>query len=149
MRILIDTKEQRPWAFDVYGCEVERASLPTGDYCLPGDELRFAIERKSGADFLKTIGSGWERFQRELDRSRTLAVIVEAPLDRFMYHVHGGQLVPPSGESQLKPAMIYKRAAQILAQPGVSLFFCQDRDYATCMAYTILRGRRAILEGEK
>jgi len=141
MNILIDSREQRPWLFDCYGCRTSRVTLSTGDYCLPGDEYRFVIERKSASDFLLTIGSGWERFDRELDRSRSMVVIVEAPLDRFLYHVAGGRLVAPPGESTLKPGYIYKRCAEILSRAGCSLFFCESREYAERMAWSVLRGR--------
>jgi ERCC4-type nuclease len=36
MKILIDTREQRPFNFASYGVDVETASLPCGDYSLPG-----------------------------------------------------------------------------------------------------------------
>jgi hypothetical protein len=143
MEILVDTREQTPWLFDELGAEITRQALPVGDYCLPGDEYRFVIERKSPKDFIGTIGSGWARFQRELARARSLVVIVEAPLDVFFYRLDSGQLVAPDGESQLQPGFVYKRCAEIMGAHGCSLFFCQGREYAERMAWTILKGRAA------
>lgn len=64
---------------------VERVTLATGDYSLPGMEHVVAIERKSGPDLLHTLFGEWqdsvgemrpnlERFRAELERARELAL---------------------------------------------------------------------------
>jgi ERCC4-type nuclease len=91
--ILRDTREQRPWAFE--GCPVETrdVTLSTGDYSLPSQcsqdaetgtyHPQFAVERKSGPDFLTSLTWERERFRQELQRAaqwpRPLAVVVETP----------------------------------------------------------------------
>lgn len=71
MKIIIDTREQRPFAFlgqngDI---ETERGTLSLGDYSLAGLTDRVAVERKSLADLVMCLGKERERFQRELMRA--------------------------------------------------------------------------------
>ncbi len=89
--ILRDTREKRPWRFEGYGVETQEATLATGDYTLPiGCEYDsetdtysplFAVERKSGPDFLQSLTWERTRFKAELQRAgewqQPLAVVVE------------------------------------------------------------------------
>ena len=144
MQILVDTREQSPWLFADLGAEVVRQGLPTGDYCLPGDEYAFVIERKSGPDWLGTIGQGWARFCRQMNRARQMVIIVEAPLDAFGFGLVDGSIVPPVGDTQMQPQFLFKRFAEVLGRYGVSLFFCANREHAERMAWTILHGRAQV-----
>jgi ERCC4-type nuclease len=86
MRILIDTREQLPFSFTRFpGVETERATLPAGDYSLPGFEDRIAIERKELNDLIACLMNGnRDRFERELSKLRFFdlaAVVVESSLD--------------------------------------------------------------------
>lgn len=85
MKILVDTREQKPFAFvgSRYYADVttERATLSAGDYSLAGFENRVAVERKELGDLLNCLGNDRERFARELSRSLELdafMVVVEA-----------------------------------------------------------------------
>ena len=85
MVILIDTREQRPYAFS--SCPTLRVALETGDYSYicDGRELRdvVAIERKSVTDLLGCIGGQRDRFERELARLAELsfrAIIIECAI---------------------------------------------------------------------
>jgi DNA excision repair protein ERCC-4 len=84
MRILIDTREQAPFTFQGYDVDPEPASLPVGDYSLPGFQDRVSIERKSLDDLIGCLmNSSRSRFERELARGRhyaLFAVVVEASL---------------------------------------------------------------------
>lgn len=89
--VLRDTREQRPWTFDHLPVKTRDVTLSTGDYTIQAycrhdperDTYRphFAVERKSGHDFLTTITWGRDRFERELQRAvqltQPLAVVVE------------------------------------------------------------------------
>lgn len=82
MKIIIDTREQRPYSFEFFeGVETVRGKLQTGDYSLAGLEDKIAIERKSLNDLLGCLTHDRDRFQRELERVRALdvfAVVVES-----------------------------------------------------------------------
>ena len=85
MKIIIDTREQRPFEFLGQNGDIttERGTLALRDYSLAGLTDRVAVERKSLADLVMCLGEGrrGERFQRELMRAAALeafAVVVES-----------------------------------------------------------------------
>jgi DNA excision repair protein ERCC-4 len=86
MRVTIDTREPwpPPWADYVpQGWEIERGTLETGDVALAALPEVAVIERKTPGDLAGCIGSGRERFERELRRGRytgRLVVVVEGSL---------------------------------------------------------------------
>jgi ERCC4-type nuclease len=96
--ILRDTRERQPWTFDGCGVELRDVTLSTGDYAIPTDcthdpegdtyHPRFAIERKSGHDFLTTLTWERDRFTSELQRasewSEPLAVVVETSWETLL-----------------------------------------------------------------
>ena len=64
MRILIDTREQAPFTFQGYEVDPEPATLPCGDYSLPGFEDRAAVERKKLNDLVGClVGKDRDRFE--------------------------------------------------------------------------------------
>ena len=89
--ILRDNREQRPWTFDGCAVETRDVTLSTGDYAVPTHcnhdpepntyHPRFAVERKSGHDFLTALTWERDRFISELRRAtewpQPLAVVVE------------------------------------------------------------------------
>lgn len=84
MRILVDTREPwpHPWSKHVPEVEFVREGLETGDFALAGHPL-IAIERKTVSDFMGSITSERDRFERELKRSLLLdffTIIVEGSL---------------------------------------------------------------------
>lgn len=85
LRILRDTREQKPYAFERFGVECIPATLDTGDYSLPGFEDRVAVERKSIDDLIGCLmGSDRARFERELSRGARydlFCVVVESSLE--------------------------------------------------------------------
>lgn len=90
LEITIDTREQTPFHFDECVAKTRIGTLKTGDYACTGDR-GFAVERKSLDDFLGTISSGWDRFQREIFRAKTagfsLPIVVEGNLDDICFHL--------------------------------------------------------------
>jgi hypothetical protein len=84
MKIIVDSREQAPFAFQherYAGTIVEAGTLDTGDYSLAGLTDRVAAERKSLPDLVGCLSGGRERFERELQRAAALdafAVVVEA-----------------------------------------------------------------------
>ncbi len=151
MRIVIDTREQRPWSFPEYISTVI-SKIDAGDYALEGDN-RFAIERKSANDFAGTIGSGWPRFCRELKRMDDSGfiikvIIVEATLEDFCYRTCNGQIVPPDhGHYRITPKFLMKRVAQLTLR-GASVIFAGDAELAAAIAYRILKERYEEVNNE-
>ena len=150
MVIVIDTREQRPWTFPE-NIKVETGTLRTGDYALKGDEENFAIERKSGDDFVGTISAGWHRFCKELKRMdeahfAAKTVIVEADFETFCYRIRQGAVIPPDHEhTRCTPQFLMKRVAQ-LTMLGVSVIFAGNADYGSAIALRLLYEREEQIE---
>lgn len=154
LHIVIDTREQAPWAWDASEATTEIAALNAGDYALADDceevkgrsarAVRFAIERKSLEDFLGTISVGWDRFQRELERMTAFqarVVIVEGDFQQVCFQGEMGCVTPPPHNHQtLRPAFVARRVAELTLM-GVSVLFCGDSQMAAGMAYRIFRRR--------
>jgi ERCC4-type nuclease len=122
--VIVDTREQEPYAFDPGVVTVTREALPVGDYSLPGYEASIAVERKSLADFVASVIKGRARFLREL---RTLAeydlgcVVVEGSL---------GDIMAGRFRSGASPNAVLGATLSIIVDHGVPVFFCGDRQLA-------------------
>ncbi len=94
--ILIDTREQTPWAF-APRFPVVRGQLPAGDYSLAGLDRHVAIERKTLDDFVRTVIDERERFWRELELLadyRFSAVVVEGGIADVLSHAYTSLAAP-------------------------------------------------------
>jgi len=122
--IVVDTREQEPYAFDPAHVAVVRRALPAGDYSLDGYEASVAAERKSLEDYVASVVSARARFAREL---RALAeydlacVVVEATLDDVLAHRY---------RSGAHPSAVLGATLSIIVDHGVPVFFCGDRQLA-------------------
>lgn len=146
LQVIIDTREQAPWAFDPGRVETTIGTLRTGDYALAGDG-GFGIERKSLDDFLGTISTGWPRFCRELNRMDEAGwvakvIIVEGDYATLTFHEADGELIPPSHRHwMLTPQFVERRIAE-LTMRRVSVLFAKDASLAAGLAAAIFRIRR-------
>lgn len=156
LEIVIDTREQTPWHFEPWQANVRLGTLRTGDYALFGD-TGFAVERKSLDDFLGTVSTGWERFQREVYRAKDAAfpafpVIVEGTLAQCCFHwapENGGTLYGPQhNHPKLTPQFVNKRIAELTLM-GCAVMFCDCPAYASAVALAVLKEREEALDGVK
>lgn len=131
MKILIDTREQRPFAFRGKSFEdvtTETGSLVTGDYSISGLTDLVAVERKSLDDLAQCLGRERERFERELIRAKGLeafAVVIEAGFDDL---AHGKY------RSKLNPHAACQSVLSFSARLGTCFLFAGSRvgaEYAT------------------
>ena len=122
--VVVDTREQEPYAFDPARIGTVRRALPAGDYSLDGYEAAVAAERKSLEDYVASVVSARARFGREL---RALAeydlacVVVEATLDDVLAHRY---------RSGAHPTAVLGATLSIIVDHGVPVFFCGDRQLA-------------------
>ena len=122
--MVVDTREQQPYAFDPARVTTVRRALPVGDYSLEGYEGTVAAERKSIEDYVATVVGARARFAREL---RTLAeydlgcVVVEATLDDVLARRY---------RSGAHPSAVLGATLSIIVDHGVPVFFCGDRQLA-------------------
>ena len=155
LHIIIDSREQSPWAWDPSDAITEIGGLSCGDYALAEDTetprrkmalrpVRFAIERKELNDFLGTISTGWDRFQRELTRMESFparVVIVEGDFSACCFSEGAdGIIPPPHNHPGLRPAFVARRIAELTMQ-GVSVLMAGNAAMASGLAYRVFRRR--------
>lgn len=133
MRILIDNREQAPFSFTGYEAHPEPATLPVGDYSLPGFQDRAAVERKELNDLISCLMNGnRERFERELARGRhydLFAVVVEANL----VDVAQGRY-----RSDMKPQAALQSIITFQVRYRVPFMWCGNRTGAEYVTYGLL-----------
>jgi ERCC4-type nuclease len=85
MKIIIDTREQKPLAFT--GHKTTSRKLDEGDYNIKALEPYIVIERKSYADFYSSITHWHIRFKSEIKRARLknkdFYIALEGNLEEF------------------------------------------------------------------
>lgn len=131
LTVLVDTREQTPWLFSP-GVTPLRATLPSGDYSLPGLESRVALERKSLADLVGSLTSGRDRFMREMERLARFdfaAIVVEGDLENVLRKEY---------RSEASPSSIMGSCAMIHARYGVPTIWCSTRACAILYAEKLL-----------
>lgn len=140
MKIIIDTREQRPFDFSAFGAETMTGNLPTGDYSIAGMENLVSVERKELSDMLNCLGSERERFFRELDRLRgyeAAAIVIESPLAAIMAGRYRSRITPQSAIQSL---------IAIQAQYRLPVFFAKDRTEAEAYVFHFLRHFQNMIE---
>jgi ERCC4-type nuclease len=142
MRILCDTREQKPFSFGRYpGTIVERAALQTGDYSLGGFQDRVALERKELNDLIQCLmPPNRARFERELCRARSLeyfAVLVEGSMADVRDHRYTSRMTPHSVLQSIAAFSVRYRTAFI---------WCGSRAGAEYMAFSLLSKFAAEIE---
>lgn len=136
MKIVVDTREQAPFAFSgvqYQGAEVVTGTLDTGDYSLAGLTDKVAVERKSVPDLVACLGRERERFERELLRARALesfAVVVEGAWE---------ELARGQYRSKLNPAAACQSVCSFVARWHIPFLFCGSRAGAEYVCYSLLR----------
>lgn len=123
MKILIDTREQRPLEF---AWPTAKVCLPFGDYgCELEDESMVPVifERKSIADLFGSLSKGYERFRNMLRKAEAdkvkIIIIVEGSLSKVLKGY---------SRSQRSGVSIVKQLYTIRAIYGIEIVFCQNRD---------------------
>jgi DNA excision repair protein ERCC-4 len=134
MRILVDTREQLPFTFDAFpGATIETATLPVGDYSLPGFLDKVSIERKSLDDLIGCLmGSNRDRFERELARGRhyeLFVVVMEASLDDLAHGRYQSQMKAHSAAQSLFAFQVRYR---------LSIVWAGNRHRAEYVTYSLL-----------
>ena len=134
LRIVVDTREQRPYDFGAYAdVEVIRAALDSSDYSLLGWEDKIGIERKGSLDELctcLTVDRG--RFERELQRLRFF--------DRAVVIIEDNLLNALSGKyrSNLKSNALMESICAFHIRYGVPFIFAGNRLAGERLTYSLL-----------
>jgi ERCC4-type nuclease len=130
--IVVDTREQRPFAFSD-AVTVVRGTLHTGDYSLLGHESAVCLERKALDDLVGSVIQDRERFERELARMREFAfkcVLIEGSLADVRDHRY---------VSRAHPSAVFGSVMCLHVDHGVPFLWCHDRAIAARVAERLLR----------
>jgi len=129
-RIVIDTRENRPYEFDN---SVSKA-LRAGDYSVEGFEDRVAVERKSLDDWIGTVLRARKRFARELNLLKTYdyaAIVIEASPDDISAKRY---------KSEINPAALLGMTCELAVRfRPVQVVFGGSRPMARVIAEKLLR----------
>ncbi len=122
--VVVDTREQAPYAFEGENVHVIRAALPSGDYSFAGARGLFVVERKSVEDLASSVTWGRERFMREVQRMTMLAALGGATAVVVEGDVTG--LERALAGHSVKPWPIVASTLAIVAE-GVPVVWAGDR----------------------
>jgi ERCC4-type nuclease len=122
--LIVDTREQQPFAFSAPGVRTIRRALPTGDYSVEGFEDRVAVERKTLDDLVGSLIRARERFLREMRRFETYearCIVVEADWSDVAERRYAGGVHPKS---------IFGAVLSVIVDHGVPVYFLSNRQIA-------------------
>lgn len=131
--ILMDTREQRPLKFSR---NVKLMKLDYGDYAFSSSQAscKAFVERKAVGDLLGTISGGYERFQREIQRSvedgASLVIVVEQKLSSVIHFnhqrkSHGGRVY---SKVKATPEFIFHRVRSLTQKfPSIQFLFVDGK----------------------
>jgi ERCC4-type nuclease len=142
--ICIDSREQAPFSFcGIEGegrdagrpviVETKVVGLRTGDYSIEGFEDKVCCERKSISDYFGSIGSGRERFEREMDRMSRMefaAVIIEGDWREL--------LIDKPSNTQIPGKVASRTIASWSVRFGVHHFPMMSRRHAELFTFQLL-----------
>lgn len=134
MKIICDSREQRPFSFERWpDVEIRREKLAVGDYSVAGLENRVAIERKELNDLVGCLqNDDRSRFERELHWARAL--------DQFVVVIEGSvsDLARGNYRSQMQPEAALQSVATFFIRFGTPFLFADSRAGAEYWTYSLL-----------
>lgn len=145
--VIVDTREQDP--LPIHRLRTVRAGLMSGDYSIAGAEHLFAVERKSVADLVQSVGPERDRFERELHRlrgfrfARLLIVGAEAEVSTGRFR------------SSMSPRSVLASVRAFEVRYSLPVVWIPDPDtagrtverWACWFAYDLTRSAEAVQEG--
>jgi ERCC4-type nuclease len=140
LKIIIDTREQRPWSFDEYA--TANRKLDTGDYSVEGLENVLAIERKRNvAEIANNITES--RFKDVIDRLKSFKyafILLEFDLNNVLeYPV--GSTIPKRLWSKIRisPQYLLKHIIELQTDHAIHVIFCGSTSNAEKTALAIMK----------
>jgi DNA excision repair protein ERCC-4 len=140
--VIVDTREQAPYHFSGISGDksgqtlvipITNMALRSGDYSIAGFEDQIAIERKSHADFLGSIGRGRDRLRAEMERLSAMkyaAVVVEADWRTILDF-------PPTS-SLVSPKVASRTMLSWSIRYGVHFWTCMNRRHGELVTFRLL-----------
>jgi ERCC4-type nuclease len=128
-RLLVDTREQLPLSFNKDKFDIVNEAVPFGDYWneIPNTDgtytqIPICFERKGIGDLFGTMGKGYERFKREMERCKEAKFHMILAVEGTVRDVHNGYKHSSiAGESMLK------KLAMLRVRYDLEVLFFEDR----------------------
>lgn len=136
--IIVDSREQTSLKLAV---PTEILGLKVGDYALKNNPNNIVIERKGLGDFCGTLGKGYDRFCRELDRAvksdTYVVILVESDINSALNFTY----LPHMKHVRAQPSFIFKRLREILTKypNNVQCLFADGRIDASKLLISIFQ----------
>ncbi|MFZ2656292.1 MAG: ERCC4 domain-containing protein [Victivallales bacterium] len=142
MKIIIDTREQKPWEF---GKDVEtvKECLETGDYSIEGHEADVCLERKELSDFIACCSFERTRFKACMERMmefKARCVVIEGDFREIALHHY---------QSQIEPQAVIGSIASWTQRYNLPFILASDRVSAARFALAFMRNYLKQLEEVK
>ena len=140
MKILIDSREQKPYEFST---PTETATLRTGDYSILGATHLVAVERKTADDLIGSLTRHRDRFERELHRGMALSYFCLVIESSLMDLTNGHYT------SRMNPKAAIQTLLTFSVRYGLPIFFAGNRSYGQRLTESLLlkfareQGKRA------
>ncbi len=139
--LTIDSREQLP--LNVPGAITER--LHYGDYALRVNPL-VAVERKSISDFVGTLISGYDRFEREIARADEmggyLVVLCETDIETAL---NFNEIPEIRAHTKVKPQIVFHNIRELIQRyQSVQFAFCRDRQHMGRTIRAVLNWGEAV-----
>lgn len=127
MKIIIDTREQKPYQFPLEH-EIVSRGLKTGDYSVEGFEDTVVVERKGLGDLIHCLTTGRARFRRQLGRLRKIpyrTVIIDTTIYQISRKRYVGYLKPDDVLANISELSVeYKVMFQFGDSPALASRLC-------------------------
>lgn len=138
--IIIDTREQQPWAFRHYLTANQK--LDTGDYSIEGLENIVTIERKkSASEFANNVTES--RFKDVINRLSKIQhsfLLLEFDLEDLLVYPVGSNIPKKMWDKiKISPSFLIKNILDLQMLHNIHICFCGDSDNAEKMAEYILK----------
>lgn len=128
-RILSDSREQAPLSFNLDKFDVVTEGVPYADYwCEIPDtngtytQVPICFERKGLGDLFGTMGQGYPRFKRELERCKEAKFHMVLVIEGSIRDVHNGYK-----HSSIQGESMLKKLAMLRVRYDLEVLFFEDR----------------------
>jgi ERCC4-type nuclease len=132
-RILSDSREQNPLSFNKDKFDVVTEGVPFADYWgeIPNTDgtytqIPICFERKGIGDLFGTMGKGYERFKREMERCKEAKFHMILAVEGTVRDVHNGYK-----HSSIEGSSMLKKLAMLRIRYDLEVLFFEDRKSMT------------------
>jgi hypothetical protein len=150
MKVIIDSREQKPWSFSFFGAEEIHKKLDTGDYTVYGYEKQFTIDRKASlSELYSNLFKDYSRFKKEILRCEGMEayILCEFPYNSIARFPHDSGI--PNKYSKTRGWTwdnlrwgsddIMDKIQLLSERDNINFLFCMNRGAAEQKAYQLMK----------